>query len=65
MEDALGGIFADEMGLGKTLTMLAVIAGSLDQALKHVVGLTRGPTNSWKEIVPCKATLIIVPSSCK
>jgi SWI/SNF-related matrix-associated actin-dependent regulator of chromatin subfamily A3 len=65
MEDALGGILADEMGLGKTLTTLAVIVGSLERALDYAVGLTRGPTNSWKEIAPCKATLIIVPSSCE
>ncbi|EUC34822.1 hypothetical protein COCCADRAFT_92479 [Bipolaris zeicola 26-R-13] len=65
MEDALGGIFADEMGLGKTLTTLAVIVGSLERALNYAVGLTRGSTNSWTEIVPCKTTLIIVPSSCK
>ncbi|KAJ6286390.1 SNF2 family N-terminal domain-containing protein [Bipolaris maydis] len=63
MDDALGGIFADDMGLGKTLTTLAVIVGSLERALNYAVGLTRGSTNSWKEIVPCKTTLIIVPSS--
>ncbi|KAJ5065861.1 DNA repair protein rad5 [Bipolaris maydis] len=65
MDDALGGIFADDMGLGKTLTTLAVIVGSLERALNYAVGLTRGSTNSWKEIVPCKTTLIIVPSSLR
>ncbi|EUC42633.1 hypothetical protein COCMIDRAFT_103006 [Bipolaris oryzae ATCC 44560] len=65
MEDALGGIFADEMGLGKTLTTLAVIVESLKRALDYAAGRTRGSTNSWKDIVPCKTTLIIVPSSCE
>ena len=65
MEDALGGLFADEMGLGKTLTMLAVIVGSLKRALDYTVGLTTGSANSWKDIPPCKTTLVVVPSSCK
>lgn len=65
MEDALGGIFADEMGLGKTLTMLAVIVESLERALSHTIRLTTGSTNAWKDIPPCKTTLVIVPSSCE
>ncbi|USP81221.1 hypothetical protein yc1106_08495 [Curvularia clavata] len=63
MEDTLGGIFADEMGLGKTLTMLAVIVGSRERAINYNVGLTAGSTSSWKDLPPCKTTLVIVPSS--
>ena len=65
MNDVLGGILADEMGLGKTLTVLAVIAGSLGRALDYAVIRTSGTTNSWKDVAPCKTTLVIVPSSCK
>lgn len=51
---------ADEMGLGKSLVILSVIAGSLDEARRF------GAQKTPQQIrTPSKATLIIVPSTCK
>jgi hypothetical protein len=51
---------ADEMGLGKSLVILSVIAGSLDEARRFGAQKTPQQTRT-----PSKATLIIVPSTCK
>lgn len=59
---ALGGLIADVMGLGKTLTTLVSILRSKDNAVEFgyfnhqmkLVGI---------EIIPTKATLVVVPSA--
>jgi SWI/SNF-related matrix-associated actin-dependent regulator of chromatin subfamily A3 len=63
IEDSLGGILADDMGLGKTLSILAVIVTSIRHALHFAVSSTRGPSTLWRNMVPSKATLVIVPSA--
>lgn len=65
MEDALGGILADDMGLGKTLSMLAVVVASLGSALNFAIKSTSGAPSSWQNLVPSKATLVVVPSARK
>lgn len=55
---ALGGIFADVMGLGKTLTTLVSILRSSEDASKFA----RAGTGLAGEIMPTKATLVVVPS---
>ena len=58
----LGGLLADDMGLGKTLTMIALIAGSLDAQ-----ELSQSPSVRDEESVgilrSVKATLIVTPKS--
>lgn len=55
-----GGLLADQMGLGKSLSMISLIAahpaGSLD--LKTF-------TDCDPKQMPVKATLLVVPFSCK
>ena len=65
MEDISGGILADDMGLGKTLSILAVIVASLRPALDFAISGTRGVSGQWQNLVPAKATLVIVPSARK
>ena len=57
-----GGLLADDMGLGKTLTVLALIAGTLDnQAPSCCVG--PNPLISSNDQNTCKTTLIVAPKS--
>lgn len=65
MEDALGGILADDMGLGKTLSTLAVIVASLARAIDFAVSNTEARPALWHDLVPCKTTLVVVPSARK
>lgn len=53
------------MGLGKTLATLAVIVGSLKSALDFASENTRADSEKWRNNVPSKSTLVIVPSSRK
>lgn len=64
MEDVLGGIVADDMGLGKTLSMLSAIIKSSSRAIDFAVEQTRAPAKAWSDVVPSKATLVVVPSAC-
>ena len=49
-----GGIVADDVGFGKTVTILALIQNRKDEAAIDYVGIRT-------ELVPLKATLIILP----
>jgi SNF2 family DNA or RNA helicase len=61
----LGGIISDEMGMGKSLTMLSVIVGSLSGAESFAQSVGRHGTSQSYQKLTAKATLILVPSSCK
>ena len=62
--DFRGGILADEMGLGKTLTMIANIVSSRRHALDFAVAKApRMSTDCASDIIPSKATLVVVPSA--
>ncbi|KAH3983832.1 hypothetical protein HBI56_076820 [Parastagonospora nodorum] len=61
--DAPGGIIADDMGLGKTLSMLAAVVASVSQAVQDAFSSTRAPTSYWRDIIPSKCTLVVVPSA--
>jgi SWI/SNF-related matrix-associated actin-dependent regulator of chromatin subfamily A3 len=65
MDDVRGGILADDMGLGKTLSMLAQIVRSLPQALDFAASRTAAAPSAWKDLVPSKSTLVVVPSTRK
>ena len=56
-----GGLLADQMGLGKSLSMISLIAAhpAVDMDLKAVADCAPGTQ------IPVKATLLIVPFSCK
>lgn len=65
-EETGGGILADEMGLGKTLTMLCAIIRTFDEA-KEFPQLVYDQIHLTAEcpLTPSRATLVVVPSSCK
>ncbi|MCJ1431110.1 hypothetical protein MMC27_000461 [Xylographa pallens] len=58
----LGGLLADEMGLGKTLTVLALIAGSLDD-YKREAQIRQSMKRASYGQGKCNSTLIITPKS--
>ena len=58
----LGGLLADEMGLGKSLTVIALIAGTLDAMSNQSTGICPGSPMSHVEKFN-KITLIVTPKS--
>lgn len=56
-----GGILADVMGLGKTLSILSLIAETMEDARQF--RREEGPEVDGEELVNAKATLIICPKS--
>jgi SWI/SNF-related matrix-associated actin-dependent regulator of chromatin subfamily A3 len=60
-----GGVLADDMGMGKSLSILSLVAKTLDQADAWLYGSRDGTQDaleaSWK--TRSKATLIIVSSA--
>ncbi|KAL2820861.1 SNF2 family N-terminal domain-containing protein [Aspergillus cavernicola] len=60
-DESGGGILADEMGMGKSLTTLVLIGNTMGDARQWVEGQKRLPDPTLAEI-PCRATLVIVPS---
>lgn len=64
--EALGGILADDMGLGKSLSVLAAVAGTLNQADLHA---QRVATMTKEQVIqgpiPARCTLVLVPSTCQ
>lgn len=63
VDDPKCGILADDMGLGKTLSILALIVSSLHRALDFAIQRTSGASHAWINVVPSKATLVVVPSA--
>ncbi|OCL08396.1 hypothetical protein AOQ84DRAFT_376813 [Glonium stellatum] len=59
---SLGGLLADEMGLGKTLTVLALIAGSIDERSGGLADDDTLMTNINQQMT-IRTTLIITPLS--
>lgn len=58
----LGGLLADEMGLGKSLTVIALIAGTLDaMAVQSTDQCLRSPSSQADECN--RTTLIVTPKS--
>lgn len=57
----MGGILADDMGLGKTLTMLTLIARSID----HDGEFSSQSSRQVRPVAASKATVVIVPSECE
>lgn len=58
----LGGLLADEMGLGKSLTIIALIAGTLDTLATQ--SMDEGLRNPFSQAEKCnRTTLIITPKS--
>lgn len=55
----LGGLLADEMGLGKSLTVIALIAGTLDAHLTEES--PHGPSSQSEKCI--RTTLIVTPKS--
>jgi SNF2 family DNA or RNA helicase len=64
-DNNLGGIISDEMGMGKSLTMLSVIVGSLTAAEYFAQTVRRDLASKSVRKPASKATLVVVPSSCK
>ena len=60
-EPERGGILADVMGLGKTLSILSLIANTLDEAKQF--GQSAAPLNAMDVERNAKTTLIICPKS--
>lgn len=60
-----GGILADVMGLGKTLSILSLIASTLDDARQYAgqALLTEGETARIQPVVTTGATLLVTPMS--
>lgn len=54
----LGGLLADEMGLGKSLTIVALIAGTLDSIAKQSTG--ENSPNPLSQAEKCNRTTVIV-----
>jgi SNF2 family DNA or RNA helicase len=61
----LGGIIFDEMGMGKSLTMLSAIVDSLTAAESFAQSGRRDLASKGFRKPASKATLVVVPSSCK
>ncbi len=58
----LGGLLADEMGLGKSLTVIALIAGTVDAMA--IPSVKEGPHSPSSQAEQCnKTTLIVTPKS--
>jgi SNF2 family DNA or RNA helicase len=64
-EDAPGGILADDMGLGKTLTMIATVVSGKASGLRFEASEPEEIFHLSMPRIPTRATLVIVPSSCK
>lgn len=59
-----GGILADDMGMGKTLTTLALIEATSAEAASWASQPKAG-INYRRDFLRTKATLVVVPSTCK
>jgi SNF2 family DNA or RNA helicase len=64
-DNNLGGIISDEMGMGKSLTMLSAIVGSLAAAEFFAQSGRRDMAPKGARKPGSKATLVVVPSTCK
>jgi len=64
-DNNLGGIISDEMGMGKSLTMLSAIVGSHAAAESFAQSGRRDLVSKGVRKPASKATLVVVPSTCK
>lgn len=62
--EMLGGLLADDMGLGKSLIIIAAILSTIQSAVTFTAKAFTFASQTVHEIVPSKATLILVPSAC-
>ena len=61
--DIQGGLLADDMGMGKTLSMIAIIMSTITDADIHSLGKGWNYDKTNKSLIPCKSTLVVVPSA--